>query len=346
MTTPATTKKLRVFLSHAKEDKPTVRKLAKWLRKDGFDPWFDEERLIPGQNWEVEIEKAIKASDAILLCCSAQSMAKEGFIQKEYKRAMYYQETKPEGVIFVIPVRLDECELPFFLHELHWVDFPAKYHRLLVALNTRANRLQPATRTSNETNKIRSSGKLYQTIQGDKERILKMKIGKFLLTLLVATVAGVMSNVIADYVAPTFENRHWLAILIFIICVIVGAIISFQDKNSKNMDAEMEQVDMQSKTNDNGQDISPDLAQQTPKNQKKKSKIDADLIKNLVQRDLLDKAIATLTEKGCENAVILEQRLSNLKRREILGTISRENVNAERTTIAHDIIEIIKSGEC
>lgn len=346
MTTRETTKKLLVFLSHANEDKPTVRKLAKRLIKDGFDPWLDEERLIPGQNWELEIEKAIRTSDAILLCCSAKSMAKEGFIQKEYKRAMYYQETKPEGIIFVIPVRLDECELPFFLHELHWVDFPANYHRLLAALNTRANRLSPASKTNNGINKISSSGKFYQTIQVDKERVLKMKIGKFLLALLVASIAGLMSNIVADYVAPSFENRHWLAILIFVICVIVGAIISFQDKNSKNTGTEMEQVDIQPETNDNGQVISLDSAQQKLKRKMKKSKIDIDLIKNLVQHDQLEKAVSTLIEKGCENAVILDQRLANLKRRELLGTISRENVNAERTTIALNIIEIINSGEC
>ena len=346
MTIPETTKKFLVFLSHANEDKPAVRKLAKRLKKDGFDPWLDEERLIPGQNWELEIEKTLKASSAILLCCSKKSIAKEGFVQKEYKRAMYYQETKPEGEIFVIPVRLDKCELPFFLHELHWVDFPANYHHLLVALNTRANRLLPAFKTNSEINKIRSSGNLYQIIQGNKERVLKMKIGKFLLVLLVATIAGLMSNVVADYVAPTFENRHWLAILIFIICVGVGAIISLQDKSNENINAQMEQVNMQPKTNNNGKDVPSDKEQREPKTQKKKSKIDAELIKKFVQHDQLDKAVATLIEKGCDNALILDQRLSNLKRREILGTISRENVNAERTTIAHDIIEIIKSGEC
>ena len=84
-------KKLIVFLSHASEDKPAVRLLAKRLKDDGFDPWLDEERLLPGQNWELEIEQALRKSQVILLCFSEKSVGKEGFVQREFKRAMKYQ---------------------------------------------------------------------------------------------------------------------------------------------------------------------------------------------------------------------------------------------------------------
>jgi TIR domain-containing protein len=70
-------KKLIVFLSHASEDKPAVRLLAKRLKDDGFDPWLDEERLLPGQNWELEIEQALRKSQVILLCFSEKSVGKE-----------------------------------------------------------------------------------------------------------------------------------------------------------------------------------------------------------------------------------------------------------------------------
>ncbi len=134
-------KKLFVFLSHASEDIPAVRRLYKRLKTDGFDPWLDEERLLPGQDWSLEIEKAMRTSDAILLCFSALSVAKEGYLQREYKRAMQHQEEKPEGTIFVIPVRLDECELPFSMREIQWVDFTEGYARLVQALNLRAGRV-------------------------------------------------------------------------------------------------------------------------------------------------------------------------------------------------------------
>jgi len=132
--------KLLVFISHASEDNAAAKRLTKRLKDDGFDPWLDLERLLPGQGWDLEIEKAMRESGAILLCFSQESVSKESYIQKEYKRAMRIQEEKPEGTIFVIPVRLDNCELPFYLREIQWVDYPDGYDRLVAALNVRAGR--------------------------------------------------------------------------------------------------------------------------------------------------------------------------------------------------------------
>jgi TIR domain-containing protein len=109
-------KQLMIFLSHASQDKPKVRNLCKRLKQDGFDPWLDEERLLPGQDWNLEIEKALRASDAILLCFSALSVAKEGYIQREYKRAMKYLEEKPlqtrSRMLFRRRCRTAPCHLP------------------------------------------------------------------------------------------------------------------------------------------------------------------------------------------------------------------------------------------
>jgi hypothetical protein len=133
-------KQLLVFISHASEDEAAARRLTKRLREDGFNPWLDLERLLPGQDWSFEIEQALRTSGAILLCFSDVAVKKEGYIQREYKRAMKYREEKPEGTIFVIPVRLDECEMPHFIRELQWVDYSKDYEKLVAALNLRAGR--------------------------------------------------------------------------------------------------------------------------------------------------------------------------------------------------------------
>ncbi len=131
-------KPLLIFLSHANEDKPKVRKLYKRLKADGFDPWLDEKRLLPGQNWELEIEKAIRASDVILLCFSELAVSKSGYVQREYKRAMDISLEKPEGAIFVIPVRFDDCEVPNFILKAQWMDYPANYDKLLLSLQSKS----------------------------------------------------------------------------------------------------------------------------------------------------------------------------------------------------------------
>ncbi|HND50309.1 MAG TPA: toll/interleukin-1 receptor domain-containing protein, partial [Anaerolineales bacterium] len=74
---------LRVFLCHASQDKPAVRKMYAYLKQHGIQPWLDREDLLPGQDWEIEIPKAIFNSDVILVCLSPNSVNKEGYVQKE-----------------------------------------------------------------------------------------------------------------------------------------------------------------------------------------------------------------------------------------------------------------------
>lgn len=110
MTSP---RQLRVFLCHASQDKPAVRDLyQRLLAEPWIDPWLDEENLLPGQDWNLEIEKAVESSDAVLVFVSSVSVAKEGYLQKELRRVLSMALEKPEGAIFMIPVRLDDCELP------------------------------------------------------------------------------------------------------------------------------------------------------------------------------------------------------------------------------------------
>jgi len=32
---------------------------------EGVDAWFDQEKLLPGQNWRVEIPRAVEGSDVV-----------------------------------------------------------------------------------------------------------------------------------------------------------------------------------------------------------------------------------------------------------------------------------------
>ncbi|MFZ5821841.1 MAG: SUMF1/EgtB/PvdO family nonheme iron enzyme [Chloroflexota bacterium] len=131
---------LRVFLCHASQDKPAVRKLHRYLKQRGVQPWLDELDLLPGENWEVEIPNALFASDVILVCLSKNSVDKEGYVQKEITFALDKAQEKPEGTIFIIPVKLEDCDVPPRLNRYQWVDlFRADgYKRLLLGLNKRA----------------------------------------------------------------------------------------------------------------------------------------------------------------------------------------------------------------
>src|SRR5215510_12218438 len=88
---------LRVFLCHSSGDKAAVRDLYHKLRTDGFDPWLDEEDLLPGQQWEREIRLAVRESEIVIVCLSRASITKTGYIQKELKFALDAAEEQPEG---------------------------------------------------------------------------------------------------------------------------------------------------------------------------------------------------------------------------------------------------------
>lgn len=143
---PETKRPLKVFLCHASADKPKVRELYRYLRRRGIKPWFDEIDLIGGQDWQVEIPKAIATSDAIIICLTKNSVDKEGYIQKEIKFALDKTLEMPEGRIYLIPVRFEECEVPFTLSRYQWVDLFDQFGftRLMKSLKTRAGQLERA----------------------------------------------------------------------------------------------------------------------------------------------------------------------------------------------------------
>lgn len=136
-------RKLQVFLCHSSGDKALVRDLYQRLLADGLDPWLDEPKLLPGQDWELEIRKAVKKSDIIIVCLSESSINRRGFVQKEIKYALDVAAEQPEATIFIIPLKLEECEVPESLRRWHWVRYFEErgYDLLIEALQYRAQSL-------------------------------------------------------------------------------------------------------------------------------------------------------------------------------------------------------------
>lgn len=146
---PATVpRRLWIFLCHASCDKPAVRRLYRLLRQDGFEPWLDEEDLLPGQVWESAIRNALRESDVVLVCLSQSAVTKKGFVQKEIRFALDAADEQPEGTIYIIPVKLEECRVPERLAQWQWVNLKDGYEELLRSLRTRAGSLglQPISR--------------------------------------------------------------------------------------------------------------------------------------------------------------------------------------------------------
>ncbi|HID62398.1 MAG TPA: TIR domain-containing protein [Anaerolineae bacterium] len=126
----------QIFLSYAREDEEKVKKLYQKLSDAGFKPWMDKKDILPGERWESSIRRAVRRSDFFLACLSANSVQKRGVIQKEIRYALDIWQEKLEDDIYLIPVRLEVCEVPERLCDFQWVNLFEKggWSRLVKAI--------------------------------------------------------------------------------------------------------------------------------------------------------------------------------------------------------------------
>ena len=133
----------QVFLTYAHSDKKPVRKLYDYLTGNRIKAWLDEQELLPGQNWQYEIRQAILRSDIVIVCLSRQFNKQGGFRHEELRIVLEKARSIPQGEIFLIPVRLEECRVLPILRQWQYVDlFEADgYKRLLLGLRKNVHRL-------------------------------------------------------------------------------------------------------------------------------------------------------------------------------------------------------------
>jgi hypothetical protein len=125
----------RLFLSYAAKDKKYAERLAGELKNSGASVWFDEWELQVGDSLRQRIDEAIAISDYLLILLTPNSINSR-WIQAEW-RAVFSNELN-ERAITVIPVLLEDCEIPTDLADRLYLDlrynFPAGVARLVEQL--------------------------------------------------------------------------------------------------------------------------------------------------------------------------------------------------------------------
>jgi len=112
-----------VFISYAKEDINFAQKVYDYLENLGFEPWLDKKKLLVGQNWKIEIDKALRKANFIVLLLSSTSVSKRGFVQREFKAALDFYQDKLEDDVFIIPLKINDCEVPNSLSSFQWIEY-------------------------------------------------------------------------------------------------------------------------------------------------------------------------------------------------------------------------------
>jgi hypothetical protein len=105
-----------VFISYARKDGAAVDLLHRRLDSAGIPVWRDTANLWPGQDWSTEIRRAIENRSLIFMACFSRSSTSRphSFQNEELTLAVEQVRRRRPDVPWLIPIRLDDCEIPLW----------------------------------------------------------------------------------------------------------------------------------------------------------------------------------------------------------------------------------------
>lgn len=128
----------KVFVSHASEDKERfVLGFATRLRARGIDAWLDRWEMQPGESLVDQVfEEGLKEASVVIVVLSRASVAKP-WVREELNAAVL---KRINAGIKVIPVVIDDCEVPEALKSTIWeriddlTSYDASLDRIVAAI--------------------------------------------------------------------------------------------------------------------------------------------------------------------------------------------------------------------
>jgi hypothetical protein len=128
-----------VFLSYSRKDQEKVDDLLRKLKSKGIRTWLDRQDIVAGE-WRQSIKRGLRQSNFFLACLSQNTAQRGEVLQYEYDSALEIQRDRLEGDIYLIPVRLEECEVPESLRHLEYRDVykPSEFDALIRILRSKS----------------------------------------------------------------------------------------------------------------------------------------------------------------------------------------------------------------
>jgi TIR domain len=113
-----------IFISYSRRfDLKTALALRSRLAYLGYKTWIDVENVQPGQIWDEEVEQAISHCKVFIVLVSRGMVESRGYEYDEWRMAVELQKQQQENPITIIPIRLEQCEVPFLLRRFQWIDW-------------------------------------------------------------------------------------------------------------------------------------------------------------------------------------------------------------------------------
>lgn len=110
-----------VFLCHNVHDKPQVREMNEHLKRAGLRTWLDEEQLLPGRPWQIEIEKRIGDVRTAIVFVGDSGIGPWQDVEMRALLSEFAQRGAPV-IPVILPGTSSVPELPMFLRGMTWLD--------------------------------------------------------------------------------------------------------------------------------------------------------------------------------------------------------------------------------
>lgn len=120
-----------IFISYSHQDREFVDQLAMQLVQHGASVWLDRWELDIGDSLLDRIQRAVRGASALIVVMSPHSVASE-WCRRELNAGLMRE--LDERRVIVLPLLLEDCEVPVFLREKLYADFRQDYDAGLAAL--------------------------------------------------------------------------------------------------------------------------------------------------------------------------------------------------------------------
>jgi hypothetical protein len=120
-----------IFISYAFTDGDIAERIARGLEIYGLKAWYSGGALEPGDSIVTHIENALARSDTLLVLLSSRSVMSR-WVRHEMNTGLMAQLNGRD--VRVVPVIIDDCEIPEILSSVAHVDFRANFEAGLVEL--------------------------------------------------------------------------------------------------------------------------------------------------------------------------------------------------------------------
>ncbi len=109
----------QIFISYSRVDTEFVTRLINDLTRQGLNVWMDQRNIGAGQRWDRVIQDALEACDLFMIVLSPHSVESENVLD-ELSFAINSNKR-------IIPILLQNCEIPYRIARIQFVDFTRDY---------------------------------------------------------------------------------------------------------------------------------------------------------------------------------------------------------------------------